>query len=81
MFAFAAHTGARRSEMMRSRLQDIDLPGKRAVIRGKKRVRRQARTRTVPLSPFVVDVLAEWFEVHPGAWQWGNRKFTDAMLT
>lgn len=66
MFAFAAHTGARRSEMMRSRLQDIDLPGKRAVIREKKRVRGQETTRTVPLSPFIVDVLTEWFEVHPG---------------
>lgn len=66
MFAFAAHTGARRSEMMRSRLQDIDLCGKRAVIREKKRVRGQETTRTVPLSPFIVEVLTEWFEVHPG---------------
>ncbi len=66
MFAFAAHTGARRSEMMRSRLQDIDLSGKRAVIREKKRVRGQETTRTVPLSPFLIEVLTEWFEVHPG---------------
>lgn len=67
MFAFAAHTGARRSEMMRSKLQDIDLTCKRALIREKKRVRGQETSRTVPLSPFIVDVLSHWFEIHPGS--------------
>jgi integrase len=39
MFAFAAYTGARRSELLRSRVSDIDLDGGVATIREKKRVK------------------------------------------
>ncbi len=52
MFTFAAHTGARRSEMLRSQIDDIDLSAQMATIREKKRVRGKHTTRTVPLSQF-----------------------------
>jgi integrase len=67
MFAFAAHTGARRSEMRRSQIHDIDLDGKRAVIRERKRIRGRHSLRLAPLSPFLVDVLRTWFAEHPGS--------------
>ena len=66
MFVFAAHTGARRSEMIRSQVDDIDLVSKTAVIREKKRVPGKCTTRTVPLSPQLAQVLREWLAVHPG---------------
>lgn len=37
LFVFAAHTGARRSEMMRSRIEDFDFEGQTVLIREKKR--------------------------------------------
>ncbi len=66
MFCFAAHTGARRSEIMRTKIADIDLAAKTATIHEKKRVRGKTTTRRVPLSPFLVDVLKEWLANHPG---------------
>lgn len=66
MFCFAAHTGARRSELIRSRLSDLDLEGMTAVIREKKRGRGHRTHRRVPLSQFLVGVLEEWLKVHPG---------------
>jgi integrase len=39
MFAFAAHTGTRRSEMLRARIDDLDLIGQRVLLREKKRSR------------------------------------------
>lgn len=66
MFVFAAHTGARRSEIIRSQIDDIDLARKTAIIREKKRVPGKCTTRSVPLSPFLAQVLAEWLIGHPG---------------
>ena len=60
MIAFAAHTGARRSELMRCKVSDIDLLRKQAVIREKKRVRGKLSTRRVPISPFLGEVLRDW---------------------
>jgi len=67
MFAFAAHTGARRSEMRRSHIHDIDLDASRVTIRERKRVRGRHTTRLVPLSPFLADVLRKWLAEHPGS--------------
>ncbi|MBW3599774.1 MAG: site-specific integrase [Planctomycetes bacterium] len=67
MFAFAAHTGARRSEMRRSQIHDLDLDARRAIIRERKRVRGRHSTRLVPLSPFLMDVLRQWLAKHPGS--------------
>lgn len=66
MFAFAAHTGARRSEMIRSRLTDIDLETGTVLLHELKRVRGKHSTRRVPLSPALHDILREWLDRHPG---------------
>ena len=66
MFVFAAHTRARRSEMMRSRIEDIDFYNAMVTIREKKRVRGKLTTRTVPLSPLLSTVLEAWIAKHPG---------------
>ncbi|MDX2036810.1 MAG: site-specific integrase [Isosphaeraceae bacterium] len=66
LFVFAAHTGARRSEMIRTHVADVDLEGGTVLIREKKRARGQRTTRRVPLSPHLAAALREWLEVHPG---------------
>ncbi|HUY87555.1 MAG TPA: site-specific integrase [Pirellulales bacterium] len=66
MVCFAAHTGARRSEIVRIRLADLDLSGQTVTIRERKRVKGKTTTRRVPLSPHLVDVLKGWLAIHPG---------------
>lgn len=66
LYCFAAHTGARRSELLRALVGDVDFAAGVATIREKKRTRGQRTTRRVPLTPFLRDVLAEWLSVHPG---------------
>jgi integrase len=65
-FCFAAHTGARRSEVLRVRVHDVDFAGETVLIHEKKRSRGRRTTRRVPLSPFLAGVLKEWLAVHPG---------------
>ncbi|WP_197995307.1 site-specific integrase [Gimesia algae] len=64
MVIAAAHTGARRSELMRSQLTDIkdDV----IVIREKKRRRGQESTRRVPMSTLLKETFHEWKSEHPG---------------
>ena len=64
MVVMAAHTGARRSELIRSRLADFD--DESVVIRERKRSKTQHTVRRVSLSPVLKDVMREWFKVHPG---------------
>lgn len=71
MFVFAAHTGARRSEMLRSQIEDFDLEAGTVVIREKKRARGKLTTRRVPLSPMLCRVVGQWLSQHPG----GNYTF------
>lgn len=67
MFAFAAHTGARRSEMIRSQLDDLDFDGNQIKIREKKKdTRRELTYRHVPMSGFLRGVLEKWLTAHPG---------------
>ena len=66
MLAFAAHTGARRSEIIRTRIADLDFEAKTVVIHEKKRVRAKTTTRRVPLSAFLIGVLKKWLKSHPG---------------
>ena len=66
MFVFAAHTGCRRSEMLRSEIADIDLIGRSLTIREKKRVRGRLTTRSVPISSLLHEVLERWLSTHPG---------------
>jgi integrase len=64
--AFAAHTGARRSELLRVLVSDVDFEAGTVLLREKKRSRKQRTTRRVPLSPFLRQVLTDWLAVHPG---------------
>ena len=66
MFVFAAHTGARRSEMLRSRIEDIDFDGKRIFIRERKKDRNRHTLRSVPMSPLLYEALKQWISEHPG---------------
>jgi integrase len=66
LFCFAAHTGARRSEILRALVVDIDFAGNAVLVREKKRSQSQRTTRRVPLTPFLKEVLQNWLKVHPG---------------
>ncbi|HEY4261042.1 MAG TPA: site-specific integrase [Schlesneria sp.] len=66
MLVFTAHTGARRSEMLRARVTDIDFKSNTAVLREKKRVRGMRTTRRVPLSEENRKVLQTCLKNHPG---------------
>jgi integrase len=67
MFWFTAHTGARRSEMLRALKDDVDLEAGTVLIREKKR-RRDVKesTRRVPLSDALRECLRQWLVRHPG---------------
>jgi len=60
MFSFAAHTGARRSEVVRATPSDVDLTAGVVTIREKKRDKTKYTTRRVPITAFLKVVLAEW---------------------
>jgi integrase len=67
MFVFAAYTGARRSEMLRSQVEDIDFANGVVMIREKKRDRsKELTTRTVPMATMLAQVMREWLTRHPG---------------
>jgi integrase len=66
MVCTAAHTGARRSELLRAQVTDVNLEDGLILIREKKRSRKQRTTRHVSLTPFIKGVLREWLAVHPG---------------
>ena len=72
MFVFAAHTGARRSEMIRSKLTDLDFARSLITIHERKKSHDKRTTRQVPMSPLLREVLKEWVSVHPG----GQHTFT-----
>ena len=66
-FAFAAYTGARRSEIMRSEWHDFWFDQNKVMIRQKKRDRDKSVTfREVPLHPKFTQIMKTWFEIHPG---------------
>jgi|CXWL01.1.fsa_nt_gi integrase len=65
MVAFAAYTGARRSEMLRCLVGDVDLKAGVLTIREKKRVRGKTSSRTAPITPKLAEALRLWFAVRP----------------
>jgi integrase len=65
MVAFAAYTGARRSEMLRALATDVDLAGGTVTVREKKRVKGKRSTRTAPITPRLAEALREWLAVRP----------------
>ena len=67
MLAFCAYTGARRSEMLRSRLEDIDFEGSTVTIREKKKDQSKEQTfRHVPMPDQLRAALQDWIAGHPG---------------
>jgi integrase len=66
LVCMAGHTGARRSELIRMRISDVDFAGGSVVIREKKRVKGKRSTRRAPLTPLLKDALQSWLAVHPG---------------
>lgn len=68
MLLFAAHTGARRSEIVRSQVNDFDFGAGAVTIHEKKRTRGKRTTRTVPLSPKMNEVFKVWIANHPARW-------------
>lgn len=61
----AALTGARRSELLRAEVTDVDLTAETLLVREKKRSKKQRTTRHVSLTPFLKSVLADWLADHP----------------
>ena len=61
-----AHTGARRSELLRMLVGDIDFSGDNLLVREKKRALNKNTTRRVSLTPFLKQTLQDWLAVHPG---------------
>lgn len=66
MFVMAAHTGARRSELIRSFRDDVIFDAQLMSIREKKRVRGRQSIRTVPMSTRLMSALSTFFDNHPG---------------
>ncbi len=67
MLYFVAFTGVRRSEMMRSRIDDFDFESRTVLVREKKRSRTRATTyRRVDLADSLIKVIQDWFGNHPG---------------
>lgn len=65
--AFAAFTGARRSEIVRSQIEDWDFERGIVRIREKKGSRKKKTTfREVNIHPKLDAIMKEWFEIHPG---------------
>lgn len=66
-FVAAAHTGARRSELLRARVEDFDFENKVVLVREKKKSRSRETFRTVDMTPFVASVMKGYFaDGHPG---------------
>lgn len=67
MLVVVAHTGTRRSEVVRSRIEDFDFRSRTVLIREKKKSRTKATTfRRVDMSPLVERVMSRWIAEHPG---------------
>jgi integrase len=67
LLVFAAHTGARRSEMMRSRVDDFKIDERQVVIREKKRAKDRETFRRVSMSDLLAKTMSAYFATgHPG---------------
>jgi integrase len=68
MFVFVGHTSARRSEVLRSRVADLDFKAREVVLREKKKDRSVKLTfRRVPMTPLFAEVMQAWVRHgHPG---------------
>ena len=62
MLVMAAHTGARRSELLRAQVEDVDLKAAVFTIREKKRMQGRRTTRRVPISKLLAAVIRPLLE-------------------
>jgi integrase len=77
----AAYTGARRSELFRSRREDFDFQFGAIHLREKKRKKAKQTFRTVDMTPFVAKVMTDYFNrVHPGG-EWSFCVEANAPVT
>jgi len=68
LFVLTAHTGMRRSELVRSEVSDFDFAGRTVLVREKKRSRKHALSfRRVPMSALVEQVFRKYFADYPGS--------------
>lgn len=66
MLASAAYTGARRSELVRARVEDVDLDNRVWTLREKKRAKGKTTTRRVPISNTLAGVLKTYVATRDG---------------
>lgn len=67
MIYTAAHSGARRSELLRAKKSDFDFQNQTLTIHERKRVRGQRSSRRVPMSDSLSKVMDRWIHRdHPG---------------
>lgn len=66
LVATAAYTGARKGELLRMRVADVDFAAGVVSVQEKKRAHGRRTTRRVPLSNELRSVLTEWLKNHPG---------------
>lgn len=64
MVVMAGHTGARRSELIRSQVNDFQ--DGTVIIHEAKRVKGKRSTRRVPMSTLLRRVMKDWLQNHPG---------------
>ncbi|MEO1496286.1 MAG: site-specific integrase [Planctomycetota bacterium] len=86
MFVLAAHTGMRRSELVRSEIDDLDFDSRTVLVREKKRSRKHAISyRRVPMSGLVERVFREHLSTYEGDgrtfWRRGAAKLTEHIAT
>jgi integrase len=66
LLVFVAHTGARRSEVIRSRVEDLKFEDGHVVIHEKKKCQGRETTRLVDMSTLLREVMLEHLMQHPG---------------
>ena len=80
MIAAAAYTGARRSELCRSEVEDWDLVGGTVTIRELKKGRGSGTFRTIDLHPELIVILKDWFADHPGG-RWAFCEYRNTKMS
>jgi integrase len=78
MLVLAAHTGARRSEIVRSEIADFDLSARTVRLRELKRARGKRTMRTVPMSDRLTAVMQNWLNQTSGkfTFEFNHRRMT-----
>lgn len=80
LFVFAAHTGARKSELLRSRVEDFKFDQGIVIIREKKKAKGVETTRHVPLTPLLAQTMNDYFRNHHPGGPWSLCLHADEPL-